>query len=54
MIALCTIGMGVTKSFKGILVCRFLMGVFEAGFVPGKLWESGLVELDAIVLNRIV
>lgn len=33
--AVCVIGMGVTKSFKGILACRFLMGCFEAGFVPG-------------------
>ncbi|KAF8860412.1 MFS general substrate transporter [Acephala macrosclerotiorum] len=33
--SLCTIGLGVTKSFKGVLVCRFLMGCFEAGFVPG-------------------
>ncbi|CZR69302.1 related to putative tartrate transporter [Phialocephala subalpina] len=35
MFSLCTIGLGVTKSFKGVLVCRFLMGCFEAGFVPG-------------------
>ena len=33
---LCTIGLGLRKSFKGILACRFLMGCFEAGFVPGK------------------
>ncbi|KAH7310010.1 major facilitator superfamily domain-containing protein [Rhexocercosporidium sp. MPI-PUGE-AT-0058] len=33
--SLCTIGLGLTKSFKGVLVCRFLMGCFEAGFVPG-------------------
>ena len=34
--ALCTIGLGCTKTFKGVLACRFLMGVFESGFVPGE------------------
>lgn len=33
---MCTIGLGLTKTFKGVLVCRFLMGCFEAGFVPGE------------------
>ncbi|KAM3086851.1 hypothetical protein ACMFMG_000975 [Clarireedia jacksonii] len=32
--SLCTIGLGVTKSFGGVLACRFLMGCFEAGFAP--------------------
>jgi MFS family permease len=30
-----TIGMGVTQSFGGLVGCRFLLGVFEAGFFPG-------------------
>ena len=30
-----TICQGVTQSFAGLVVCRFLLGVFEAGFVPG-------------------
>lgn len=30
-----TICQGVTKSFGGLVACRFLLGVFEAGFVPG-------------------
>jgi len=35
LIAMCTIGLGLSRSFKGVLVCRFLMGCLEAGFVPG-------------------
>ncbi|RDW59959.1 hypothetical protein BP6252_13046 [Coleophoma cylindrospora] len=33
--SLCVIGLGCTKTFRGVLACRFLMGAFEAGFVPG-------------------
>lgn len=29
---------GVTASFAGLLVTRFLIGVFEAGFFPGAMW----------------
>jgi hypothetical protein len=39
--ALCTIGLGCTKTFKGVLACRFLMGVFESGFVPGEFLSRG-------------
>ena len=35
-LAMCTIGLGLTKTFNGVLACRFLMGCFEAGFVPGE------------------
>lgn len=28
---------GFTKSYGGLLVCRFLMGILEAGLPPGKL-----------------
>ena len=28
--------MGVTQSYAGLVTCRFLLGVFEAGFFPGK------------------
>ncbi|MCJ1418312.1 hypothetical protein MMC32_004659 [Xylographa parallela] len=28
--------MGLTKSYAGLVVCRFLLGFFEAGFVPGE------------------
>lgn len=31
----CTIGMGLTRSFGGLVACRFLLGIFEAGFFPG-------------------
>lgn len=31
--------MGVTKSFTGLVVCRTLLGLFEAGFFPGMLNE---------------
>ncbi|KAF2211028.1 hypothetical protein CERZMDRAFT_44134 [Cercospora zeae-maydis SCOH1-5] len=29
---------GVTSSFAGLLVTRFLIGVFESGFFPGAMW----------------
>ena len=32
---LCTIGMGLVQSFGGLVACRVLLGVFEAGFFPG-------------------
>ncbi|KAI4134025.1 MAG: hypothetical protein LQ347_001865 [Umbilicaria vellea] len=31
-----TICQGVTQSYAGLIVCRFLLGLFEAGFVPGE------------------
>jgi MFS family permease len=31
-----TIGQGLSKNFAGLVACRTLMGVFEAGFVPGE------------------
>ena len=31
----CTIGIGLTRSHGGLVACRFLLGVFEAGFFPG-------------------
>lgn len=35
IIGLCTLGQGLTQTYKGLLVCRVLMGICEAGFVPG-------------------
>lgn len=35
---LVTIGQGVTASFEGLVVCRVLIGLFEAGFVPGCVY----------------
>lgn len=32
---LCTLGQGLTRTVSGLIACRFLMGAFEAGFVPG-------------------
>ena len=29
--------MGLTRTYAGLLVCRILLGVFEAGFFPGRL-----------------
>ena len=31
--------MGLTKSYTGLVVCRTLLGLFEAGFFPGMLSE---------------
>ena len=28
--------MGLTRSYAGLVVCRFFLGFFEAGFFPGK------------------
>lgn len=33
-----TICHGVTASFGGLVACRVLMGVFEAGFLPGCIY----------------
>lgn len=33
-----TICQGVTQSFAGLVVCRVLIGVFEAGFFPGMVY----------------
>ncbi|MCJ1475634.1 hypothetical protein MMC13_004297 [Lambiella insularis] len=30
--------MGLTQSYAGLIVCRFLLGFFEAGFVPGCIY----------------
>ncbi|KAL1999386.1 hypothetical protein VTN02DRAFT_4595 [Thermoascus thermophilus] len=38
---LCTLGQGVTQSFAGLVTCRLLMGVCEAGFVPGCAYLIG-------------
>jgi hypothetical protein len=39
-IGLATIGAGVTKSYSGLLVCRFLGGVFEAGLIPCRFVQA--------------
>ncbi|KAL1862342.1 hypothetical protein Plec18170_001168 [Paecilomyces lecythidis] len=33
-----TVCQGVTQSFGGLVACRFLLGIFEAGFVPGCMY----------------
>ncbi|KAJ5166933.1 uncharacterized protein N7482_005714 [Penicillium canariense] len=33
-----TICQGVTQSFGGLVACRFLLGAFEAGFMPGSIY----------------
>ncbi|CAG8146546.1 unnamed protein product [Penicillium olsonii] len=33
-----TICQGVTQSFGGLVACRFLLGLFEAGFMPGCIY----------------
>jgi MFS family permease len=34
----CVLGSGFTESFAGLCVCRCLVGVFEAGFLPAAFW----------------
>jgi MFS family permease len=36
--AIITICQGLTRSFAGLVVCRVLLGVFEAGFFPGAIY----------------
>ncbi|KAL2009628.1 hypothetical protein VTN00DRAFT_5435 [Thermoascus crustaceus] len=38
---LCTLGQGLTRTVSGLIACRFLMGMFEAGFVPGCAYLIG-------------
>ena len=35
-IGIVTICQGLTRSFGGLVACRFFIGAFEAGFFPGK------------------
>jgi hypothetical protein len=39
LLGVITICQGVTQSFAGLVVCRVLLGVFEAGFFPGMAPE---------------
>lgn len=31
-----TVGQGLVKNVGGLIACRFLLGLFEAGVFPGK------------------
>jgi hypothetical protein len=35
LLGVITICQGVTQSFAGLVICRVLLGAFEAGFFPG-------------------
>lgn len=35
-IGVVTVCQGVVRSYAGLVVCRFFLGLFEAGFVPGR------------------
>lgn len=43
---------GFVKSWEALVVCRFLMGVFEAGFVPGCAFLIGSYYRDGEFLRR--
>ncbi|KAI4142727.1 MAG: hypothetical protein LQ340_007249, partial [Diploschistes diacapsis] len=38
---LATLGQGLTQSYGGLIVCRAIMGICEAGFVPGAAFLIG-------------
>lgn len=38
---ICALCQGLVSSWGGLVACRFLMGVFEAGFVPGAAYLIG-------------
>lgn len=40
-----TICMGITRDFAGLLICRTLLGLFEAGFFPGILGEKTFLDI---------
>lgn len=33
-----TVCQGLTRSFEGLVVCRLVIGFFEAGFFPGAVY----------------
>lgn len=38
---ICALGQGLVNNYAGLVALRFLMGVFEAGFVPGSAYLIG-------------
>ena len=42
--------MGVTQSYAGLVVCRFFLGLCEAGFFPGErtrqVWDLDFSYMD--------
>jgi len=37
-----TVGMGLVKNIEGLIACRALLGLFEAGIVPGCVYLIGM------------
>lgn len=37
--------MGITRDFTGLVICRTLLGLFEAGFFPGILSVRTLLNI---------
>ena len=37
--------MGLTQSYAGLVVCRFFLGLCEAGFFPGEMRQQ-IREMD--------
>lgn len=35
---ICTVGQGLVRNFAGLVALRFLLGIFEAGLVPGAVY----------------
>ncbi|CAJ2510593.1 Uu.00g062180.m01.CDS01 [Anthostomella pinea] len=45
-----TIGQGLVTNLQGLIACRFLLGLFEAGFVPDELqWRVSLFFCSAVI-----
>lgn len=47
-----TIGQGVTGSFTGLVVCRLIIGFFEAGFLPGAIYLISMCKSSPFSLYR--
>ncbi|PVH97218.1 MFS general substrate transporter [Periconia macrospinosa] len=51
---LCVIGCGVTKSYGGLVACRFLEGIAESAYVPGAAYLIGSYYRKDEFLKRYV
>ena len=48
-----TVCMGVTKSYAGLVTSRFFLGLFEAGFVPGRAIFSNVDSRTMLTWTRM-
>lgn len=49
-----TVGMGLVKNVHGLIACRVLLGLFEAGIVPGITSYLGVKETQLTLIKGCV